>query len=273
MKNKKHIHSLNYFVLTFLSLLLLYSNTFAQHEYRPFLKQGKTWRCCRQELVVDENYPNSTKLDTLYYDFFIDGDTVINGERYSKIKFINWYDMFSGIYRLLIEKDQKVYQWKDNKQLLLYDFSMESGDSCYLYTSARYKFICRDKHECTVQGEERYFFINDFQIPIWPGDDSDYFSNYYRTLYIEGLGCVNDNPFYFPSHRSYGEKVWECLEDDVCIYKLKDAESYLEDYMTAIDEHYSNKCLNGDIYDLSGRQLKSEPHYGIYIKDGKKYVK
>ena len=27
------------------------------------------------------------------------------------------------------------------------------------------------------------------------------------------------------------------------------------------------------IYDLSGRQLKAEPEHGIYIKDGRKYVK
>ena len=33
-----------------------------------------------------------------------------------------------------------------------------------------------------------------------------------------------------------------------------------------------NTSLNG-IYDLQGRKLSKEPTHGIYIKNGKKYVK
>ena len=43
--------------------------------------------------------------------------------------------------------------------------------------------------------------------------------------------------------------------------------------VTKITEFSSTKCFNGTSYDLSGRSLKAEPRQGIYIKDGRKYVK
>ena len=47
-----------------------------------------------------------------------------------------------------------------------------------------------------------------------------------------------------------------------------------EGYATGIENvNAAEEHIQQGIYDLQGRKLSQEPESGIYIKDGKKYVK
>ncbi|MCC5917474.1 MAG: T9SS type A sorting domain-containing protein [Cryomorphaceae bacterium] len=112
---KKHF---NLIALYFFALILN-----AQSQYLPLIEDGKEWN-----YRID--YGNNTYTDSMS----VIGDSIIDGHLYKKV--INvWASMDS---LLLLREDtaaRQVYFLLDSIEYILYDFSLELGDSVTIYTT------------------------------------------------------------------------------------------------------------------------------------------
>ena len=97
--------------------------TVAQTDYRPMLKEGKSW---------DWYFANTPSREAAI-NLTIVGDTVIDGEQCYKTSF-QMTNLASGTvvqtanYATSLEKDKKVYIRTNDSWILVYDFDRKKGD-------------------------------------------------------------------------------------------------------------------------------------------------
>ncbi len=109
--NKKNITMKHHFIKTLLFAFLLFTPAL-QAQYLPLLEEGKQW----------SYYGNST--ETVNFQ----GDSVVNGVVYKHLV---------GTHSMLLREDtatQQVFFFKDSTEYLLYDFSLELGDTLTIYS-------------------------------------------------------------------------------------------------------------------------------------------
>ena len=90
-----------------------------QLEYHPFAQDDKTW-----EIQVGGIMEN-------IYGNYIDGDTVINGEKWKKVyNYVGFSEFNHSYYCAIRDVGKKVYAIDkgSNRPRLLYDFSIKKGD-------------------------------------------------------------------------------------------------------------------------------------------------
>lgn len=108
---------------TLIALFFFSAMLNAQNQYLPLLEDGKEWN-------YRIAYGNQIFTDSMS----ITGDTLIGGQLYKKV--INdWASMDS---LLLLREDttaRQVYFLLDSTEYLLYDFSLELGDTVTIYTT------------------------------------------------------------------------------------------------------------------------------------------
>lgn len=173
--------------LTLLSLTILLGFQFSQaQDYHPLLEQNKYW---------DDVFrlSSSTCIDWAHR-YFIDGDTLIDGLNYSKISYYNHYSINKemcppyyvdtvtfGPYYFLHEDTnaRKVYYYdsQNNEPALLYDFSLQVGDTFYspIITPAGYAVVGEIDEIELMNGELRKWWRLDGNLG-------------YTSGMIEGLG-------------------------------------------------------------------------------------
>lgn len=169
-------------IYTMFLLVLVGTAVYAQH---PFIQQGKTWHVIG---FTPKSYMNFQHLTAPEYqiDYSIpeNSDTLIGGVKYKRLVGISKHMGRSEKY--IREDKGKVYCYNESnkREELLYDFTLQAGETFTLYPNTPHEFRC----EVTSVGDSLYcgvkrkvicfdaFFKND---PSDPGTPN---------RWIEGIG-------------------------------------------------------------------------------------
>lgn len=276
-------------LFTLMCLLCCTTLAVAQSDilYRPFLKDGKYWKCQMAERIFEQVGEIDAFYDqTTTFNLCITGDTIISEQVYKKIlketlsidkELILTYpseasenmekqihiDVFeSALYpQFLRESDRKVYALREDceKEYVLYDFSVNAGEKLSKDFPIEDTFV-HSIDTVTANGQQ----FRRFELEPFGG---------YEPIWVEGVGHIG-GPFVstmsvLNDGRSY--KLLSCYEDGKCIFTQKDFRSEpgvdrIEDLSPALSKG------EGAVFDLQGRRLNAVPAKGLYIKNGKKFV-
>ena len=233
----------------------------AQDYYEPFLVDGKAW------------YYETIHQDTQHIigKYFIDGDTLIASKNCKKLM-----GEMSGSapYSIgaLYEEEKKVWMfsyrnpqdsWKEPVACLLYDFSCKEGDVMEVNLVAYGEMVLKvDKIETvyTFTRPRRLFTLSDV---------SEKNRNSGPAYWLEGVGSRLSMMALWPVRP--GAVFVSCEIDGV---QIADQSSFGPAALgTDIKEITTDFNSNNPIHDLQGRRLNGIPQKGIYIRNGRKYVR
>ena len=158
--------------------------------------------------------------------------------------------------------DASPYLLTDDSEVLLYDFNLKEGD---IYpTSAEFGTITVYRIEVikTDDGVNRKLFTLSNGIMI-----------------LEGVGCLNtdDVIFYLYDHHTPLEELdgyyvlCSYMKDGKVVYHADEFTGGIPNRLRSTANKASSTSTA--LFDLQGRRLNAVPARGMYIKDGKKYVK
>lgn len=129
----------------------------------------------------------SFNYDSDYYlEQVVRGDTIIEGNTYKKVyERENWDKEFELEEKLLLlgQEGSKIYEWRDNKRLLYYDFGLQAGEE-----------FCNDLNQIIAVDEVAYkpmlngrilkhLYVTIHDVDNW---------NVYKDIWIEGIGSMAD---------------------------------------------------------------------------------
>lgn len=143
------------------------------------------------------------------------------------------------------------YKENDEGELVLYDFTMNVGD----------RFLSVDGHD------DIYVEAVDMVVTS-KGESRRRLTLNNGYVIMEGIGCIN-SPGMFICYLN--PKTPEDIG-----FLLGCTSGYTQDfrlYLDVKDIPVIQSDSSGYIYDLSGRRLNTPPEQGIYIQDGKKFIK
>lgn len=141
--------------------------------YTPLLQKENQWNTIEE--VVDRGSVTSRHFNQSVYK--LQNDTLINGVTYhivveSTDSLQTWTT--AGFLREDTE-GKKVYQWLEDKEILLYDFTLEVGDSIF-FPDTEFKSVVDEVDSIKIGGIMRkaiYYTDEDYRADCW----------------IEGVGC------------------------------------------------------------------------------------
>lgn len=254
-----------------------------QLEYRPFAEDGKTWSA-QVGLIKENVYSNQ-----------IDGDTVINGEKWKKVYNSIFWKGPGGLdhsyYAAICDVGKKVYAIAkgSNKARLLYDFDLKVGDilRCGVEGNAFYCLLEKDEQPDTLLGFPFISYLRVERIDIIKARGMDHrrftlslldaFKEHYRNgeesiidnvVWVEGVGS-GAGPFFpwmpLPPQETF---LQSCEINTTCIFGYPDF--YDADISNAVNCSQSSTKENTTIYDLSGR--RATKNHGVYLRNGKKII-
>ena len=237
--------------------MAVYANT---GSYRPFVKEGKTWKCTYwtgNDVERNENYT-------------IKGDTVING--ISCKKMFRWSAFQYGIF----EQDGKVFTIgggpNPNKERLLFDFSLSLGE--YVFNSGGYgTFKVTVLQIDTIVNSQNQPFRR-MLVRTGPlNDEGNYMEKpeYLELYWVEGVGSVRgpDDSYFWFNGSQPGRRMDACYEDGECIMTYSEM---ITEGTSGVNSATATQPQASFIYDLQGRRLKEQPRKGLYIQNGRKVV-
>lgn len=257
--------------------------------YRPMVVDGKIWK----------GYETDDTGKRYQCDYYIDGDTLLQGKKYLKCYYnserLGATSRYMGA---LYEENGKVYgiQPRNYDAGLMFDFNMQVGDSvfCLLmgsFDSKTFSFICDPPGVSAIDENniEYASFMKLAKIETIQNGEGLQLRRYHLDLYrqefdhgkrtrklpdtiywIEGIGVENNYPL----------SPWSFIMESSCKYELE--ECFIQDKLlysrsgtTGIEpvQDTTAKPVSDAIYDLQGRRLNGEPRKGIYVREGKKYLK
>ena len=234
-----------------LLIMLLPLALYAQEDYKPLLKEGRTWNH-----TIANIYRQYSKSLT------IQGDTLIDGNTWKKVYSGSQYE------KALREDGLKVYELEKDKpagsQQLLFDFGLQVGERQYftLYEDdVRYLEVTGIDH---INSEGRDYRILQLRQVIKHNDETVYTDNSY---WIEGIGgeCGILKPCQWVDVTGYTCQLESCYDNGNRIFNI----TSLYNGMTML---VSDKQTDAVIYDLQGRRLQGRPAKGLYIENGRKRV-
>jgi len=215
---------------------LFNGNDFIPHQ--RLLEDGKVWTYVH----YDANRQAS------YYQYRLDGDTIINGCSYMKLYQDASYQC------ALREEGKRVYcVMKDNgEEKLLYDFGAVGGDELTIMD-------VKGKVEQTSVynlygskcGSQEVAAMQDF--------------NTVKLRWLDGIGSVEE--LLSPLTEYWGQNYLVYCE-------VKKQPLYVvPGHTVGIANSVSTRpAANSPIFDLQGRRLSGKPEKGMYIQDGKKRI-
>lgn len=268
--------------LSFLALCVVVQAQSSQHEYRPFVQDGKTW-----EIQVGGIMEN-------LYGNIIDGDTLINGETWKKVyNYVGFPDFGYTYYAAVRDEGKKVYAIANGSKRprLLYDFNLEEGSmvkcgiegnafGCLLDkgempdTLLGFPFISylKVEHIDTIEArglEHRRFtltLLDSYKEYFMNGEEA--ITN--NVIWVEGVGS-GAGPFSpwmpLPPRNSI---LLSCEINRTCVFAYPDF--YDADVSNAINSPGISTYPVSSSYDLSGRPVPGKAQRGLYIENGRKVV-
>ena len=226
--------------------------------YRPLLEDSKTWYCAsyRSDAM---RYDEDGVL--WYFQYFIDGDTVINGRNCWKLYANNHNRSGKTEYICAAyEEDRKVFYIDEGsvETQLLYDYSMNVGESISLSLPTNLHIgggTLQKIGDLYSYGNGQSVHSHHYNTTIWhEGTGSDF-----GLFLVSFFGRVGAN-----------YKLLLCTIDDKIIYDSHDIDRRK---LTSVEVPSGLSVNTSALYDLSGRRVKNgELHKGVYIQGGKKFV-
>jgi len=162
-------------IIVIILFSILTTMTFSQ-DYYPLIEENRTWNVI--SVILTGPYPGDTSFSTLTYKFF--GDTIIDSKAYLKLyrsseeNPLNWtLDCF------MRENETKVWLKgiSQEDEILMYDFSLEVGDSISDYTGTTYLIIDSIGYQTIGQDERIKYYLSSIEMP-----------DYYNETWIDGIG-------------------------------------------------------------------------------------
>ena len=234
--------------------------------YRPLLEEGKTWYCA--SFRSDEMKYDAAGVQW-YFQFFISGDTLVDGRECMKL-YANNYRQSGGTEYVAAayEDGGRVYLFAEGSReaQLLYDFTAGYGDRVEVSLAANLY-----APSGTLQKTGDYYAYVDGKSARW-----HYFNS---AVWLEGVGSES-GLLYVSSfgHIGANYKLLLCTVGDEVIY---DANYIRRDVVTSVGQpHDKSLITSGTVYDLQGRKVSSQPvsnadlqlPRSIYIQNGRKFV-
>ena len=223
-----------------LLFLLLTAQTFGQVNYNRFLEEGKTWIYNYHGL--NNNVYNKS--------LTVEGDTLIGDKNYKKI-----VDVATCRCEFAMREDgSKVYCSQNGNEFLVYDFSLNEGDS----------FISQTANAIVVSVNTIIVGDRSFRVLDVRDNENDLYPNWW----VEGIGSMN---YLTNSIRIPGDyyTFLRCQIDEEVLFTQKDFLTLTVQRLT-IENKTTTPVYS--IYDLHGRHLTDKPTKGIYIQNGKKVI-
>jgi len=250
--------------ILFAVLLLVSMSAAAQewdHEYRPFVEEGKHWNYIHDVAVI-----GGPKEYNYLYSYVLKGDSLINDIPCKKI--YKERDEKTTYMGAMYEKDAKIFLFPVNetKEGLLYDFSLKRGETITIEISQT-TILCKDIKLSTYEGIERKIIL---YIPI---DNSISEEDKERILnmdddsfpyWIEGIGSPTDLIGNIDMPGNYNH-LFSCNLNGKTLFR----DGYYSNIHNAVNTPFSSDNL----FDLQGRPLSTPPSRGMYIQNGKKVIK
>ena len=272
-------------------------------DYRPFIEEGKVWVSISNGDFSYEGLPPEKPEDYyaayyIEYNYF-DGDTTIAGRSCTRWiqEYVRPTDGKSISYVVPIyEEDKKVWFFFEEKKgpYLLYDFGAEEGDtlvveSPYMLLYQRSKNPDYDKRGVDWLIDAWRDTLVVYSIGLETHGDREQLSmHFYSALaneskhesflrnnyHMQGVGS-HWAPMYNNCFTGQTITPWllYCVVGDEILFESKSvSEMYRISPPTSVTSP-SDKSVNSNFLDLSGRRLPSLPtRKGIYIKDGRKVL-
>ena len=234
-------------------------------QYLPVVEDGKCWihyvDCSAHQVFIG--------VDGYFYYDYLQGDTIVDGRACKKMYYYSELGNAKPYCKAaMYEENGKVYfhtirpttgEWE-----LLYDFTLQIGDRLQLYEDDFLEHEIIDIRTINIFGvTRRVFTIGEVEKGV-PSEIGGYWK---ETYWIEGIGGMHGVQYpYFPTGV---DAVQTCEKDGVILYTY---EAFSELIATSVNKICTD-CRVSDLYDLQGRRLAREPEKGLYIKNGRKYLK
>lgn len=251
--------------------------------YRPFAQDEKVWET-QVGWIMENVYGNC-----------INGDTLINGETWKKVyNYVAFPDFGSTYYAAIRDEGKKVYAIAkgSTKQRLLYDFSLKKDFivRCGVEGNAFGCLLEKDEKLDTLLGFpfKSYLRVDKIDTINVEGQEFrrftltllDAYQEYYRTgeesfinnvVWVEGFGS-GAGPFSpwmpLPPRESIFTSCYVGKTYLFGNYFLYNADISVSVNRISSETNHDNMIIN-----LSGRRLNSTPEKGMYIKDGRKWLR
>ena len=223
----------------------------AQGDYRPFVEDGKRWNY-KSRIMGSDNY--------FYYYCLLSGDIIINGQNCIKLHVS--YEGWGGpyVHAALYEIDKKVYYYEMNSvaSILLYDFSLEKGQTVY---NRKRTYLVTDIDTVFNSGQQfKRFHLQDSISGIC-------------FKWIEGVGINN-------SFTNSFQNLFGGMEESVISCEVNGETLFTEEgfYSLGISSSiHANEATAAptekSVFDLQGRRRDAVPSKCVYIKDGRKVLR
>ena len=236
----------------FLSFVCLFS---LADDYRPMFTDGKVWNQMLLKITDTEEF------DTLYYSYFVGGDTLVMGRPCKKL--MKTQDGKTVLQAVVYEEGKKVYEVYEGRLLvLLYDFGLPVGGK---YSDGRYAIAKIDTVSAAGGDFRRFYSV----LADSPSSDPPY------ACWVEGIGSYTD--MFLPDNEflmSGAPLFSSCYENGKCIFTQDDffykQEKPIITQIAPVST-FSEKTSSA-LYDLQGRRLTGMPQRGLYIQNGRKYI-
>ena len=255
----------------------------SQLGYRPFAQDEKVWET-QVGWIMENVYGNC-----------INGDTLINGKTWKKVyNYVAFPDFGSSYYAAIRDEGKKVYAIAkgSTKQRLLYDFDLKKNYivRCGVEGNAFGCLLEKDEKPDTLLGFpfKSYLRVDKIDTITIEGQEFrrftltllDAYQEYYRTgeesfinnvVWVEGFGS-GAGPFSPWMPLPPRESIFtSCYVGKT--YLFGNYFLYNADISVSVNRISSDTNHDNMIIDLTGRRLNSIPEKGMYIKNGKKWMR
>ena len=262
-------------VLLIIALALFGFHAAAQ-DYRPFVEEGKTWRIARlTSLNDDPTYPVS------HFYYRMKGDTIVAGKTWKIVRRSGVTEpgdpvVYNSYCRYLVREENKRVYFSPypGREELMYDFNVSVGDTLALHniyyfeernTAAEFEKYSPLCDSITIVSEDKITSVGRSYRGLILSRKLD--GNECKASWVEGIGGVSDIFFQtIPLGLICGPALIleECSVGDEILY---------HDDITGLTTPKLDATDKAAIYDLSGRRLQAIPQRGVYIVNGKKYIR
>ena len=192
--------------LLFLTMLCLSAWAVQAQEsnYRPFIEEGKVWECVQHQTFYN--------MSASYRTYYFEGDTVI-ADRLCKKVMLRSSSTRDSIVTIecvaaLYEENRRVWKFTPNSTTpsLLYDFSVQTGDSMYIDGMSCYVAMTPDVN---IRGDSLrcIYFLDEWDMHEYGQHSFAYGS---QNFWLEGIGATQ-SPIDRSIHNNGNTENW-CLE-------------------------------------------------------------
>lgn len=231
-----------------LLVILLFASTvniFSQETYKPLLTEGKTW-----EVVTTNTNPTDHEEEENYIK--IDGDTVVCGHACKILVHTNNKFTWKSV---LLEDDKIIYLYDESTKefLALMDFNLHEGNNVGGWGSV----LSEDSVEVNSIAYRRLSIGYEGETPL--------------AYWVEGIGSSKDCWItLFDAHIGEYSYMQECRENEECVFSAAD---FSKEGTNGITTPQLDNPKYNTVFDLQGRKRCDLKKGGIFIQNGKKFVK